>query len=71
MYKTNLKFPLGTKRGNLLKYFGTNQGKELMLAGGELSLTAKNQKEGKIQIRLIENEGIEIRSDNELDLIAR
>jgi hypothetical protein len=54
-----------------VKYFGTDQGKELMLAGGELSLTAKNQKEGKIQIRLNDDEGIEIRSDNEIYLTAR
>jgi hypothetical protein len=54
-----------------VKYLGTNHGKELMLAGGELSLTAKNQKEGKIQIKLNDNEGIEIRSDNELYLTAR
>jgi hypothetical protein len=42
-----------------------------MLGGGELSLTAKNQKEGKIQIKLNDNEGIEIRSDNEIYLTAR
>ena len=54
-----------------VKYFGTNQGKELMMSGGELSLTAKNQKEGKIQIKLNDDEGIEIRSDNEINLTAR
>jgi hypothetical protein len=54
-----------------VKYLGTNHGKELMLGGGELSLTAKNQKEGKIQIKLNDNEGIEIRSDNEIYLTAR
>jgi hypothetical protein len=54
-----------------VKYFGTNHGKELMLAGGELSLSVKNQKEGKIQVKLNEDEGIEIRSDNEIYLTAR
>jgi hypothetical protein len=54
-----------------VKYFGTNHGKELMMSGGELSLTAKNTKEGKIQIKLNDDDGIEIRSDNEISLSAR
>jgi hypothetical protein len=54
-----------------VKYFGTNHGKELMLADGKVTLTAKNQKEGKIQVKLNEDEGIEIRSDNEIYLTAR
>jgi hypothetical protein len=54
-----------------VKYFGTNHDKELMLAGGELSLIAKNQNEGQIQIKLNDDNGIEIRSDNEIYLAAR
>jgi hypothetical protein len=54
-----------------VKYFGTNHDKELMMSGGELSLTAKNTKEGQIRIKLNDDEGIEIRSDNEIDLAAR
>jgi hypothetical protein len=54
-----------------VKYLGTNHNKELMLAGGELSLTAKNQKEGQIRIKLNDDNGIEIRSDDEIDLTAR
>ncbi|HEY8462938.1 MAG TPA: phage baseplate assembly protein V [Bacillota bacterium] len=54
-----------------VKYLGTNHGKELMLSEGELSLTAKNRKDGQILIKLNDDHGVEIRSDNELYLTAR
>jgi hypothetical protein len=54
-----------------VKYFGTNYGKELMLSGAELSLTAKDTKEGKIQIKFNDDAGVEIQSDSEIELTAR
>lgn len=54
-----------------VKYWGTSHGKELMLGGNELTLTAKNSKAGQIRIKLNDDEGIEIRSDNEIYLAAR
>lgn len=53
-----------------VKYFGTDKGKELKLGGDELTLTAKDQKEGKIHIKLNDETGVEIRSDNEIYLAA-
>lgn len=54
-----------------VKYWGTNHGKELMMSGKELKLTAKDGKDGKILIKLDDEKGIEIRSDSELFLTAR
>ncbi|MGG4460858.1 polymorphic toxin type 15 domain-containing protein [Brevibacillus porteri] len=51
------------KTGNPgIKYWGTNFGKELMMGGKELVLTAKESKEGNIFIKLHEEDGIEIHS---------
>lgn len=54
-----------------VKYWGTNHGKELMMSGKELKLTAKDGKDGKIFIKLDDEKGVEIRSDSELYLTAR
>ncbi|WP_431809777.1 hypothetical protein [Brevibacillus agri] len=52
------------KTGNPgVKYWGTNFGKELMMGGKELVLTAKESEEGQIFIKLHEEDGIEIHSD--------
>ncbi|MED1798054.1 HNH endonuclease [Brevibacillus porteri] len=51
------------KTGNPgIKYWGTNFGKELMMGGKELVLTAKESEEGNIFIKLHEEDGIEIHS---------
>ncbi|MGG1158451.1 hypothetical protein ABE237_20520 [Brevibacillus formosus] len=51
------------KTGNPgIKYWGTNFGKELMMGGKGLVLTAKESKEGNIFIKLHEEDGIEIHS---------
>jgi|GEM_PF-1309698 len=54
-----------------VKYWGTDHGKELMMGGKELKLTAKDHKDGKIFIKLDDEQGVEIRSDSELYLTAR
>ncbi|RNB62105.1 hypothetical protein EDM57_00020, partial [Brevibacillus gelatini] len=53
------------KTGNPgIKYWGTNFGKELMMGGKELVLTAKESEEGQIFIKLHEEDGIEIHSEH-------
>jgi hypothetical protein len=51
-----------------VKHFGTSHGKELKMADQEFSITAKDQQEGQIVIRFDAQKGVEIRSDNEINL---
>lgn len=54
-----------------VKYLGTKHGKVLKMGDRELSITVKDQKEGQIFIRFDTKKGVEIRSDNEIDIKAR
>jgi len=48
-----------------IKYLGNAYGKELMMAGSELSLTA-NSKDSQLVLRMKLDDGIEVKSDKEL-----
>jgi hypothetical protein len=54
-----------------VKYLGTAHGKVLKMGGRELSITAKDQKEGQIFVRFDNEKGVEIRSDNEIAIKAQ
>ncbi|HEX2953976.1 MAG TPA: hypothetical protein VHR47_08330 [Bacillota bacterium] len=60
-----------TTQNPTIKYLGTNQGKTLKLADEELSVTARNKQGERLQIRMKDDTGIEIRSDHEIDITAR